>query len=368
MSGIRFFSGSRELGKQSIARDILKLEMEKGGKLTSQERFKLIMDKKLKASQKEVGQKNGRKISSKAQMALKEVAAKKAAKQAKIVRQSVIVEKKIFNNGLVQRNGKVFDVAGNIVATINKKNGKMVTNQGAALGQYKPKNGRVNAVLMDAINKHSPYYINLRKMQAMQAAGLDPRTGQPLNQDPINVHSDRNSHAAMHGGGYQAMGSMMFNQQHGISSHEDSNHFPRDQNMFFDGVDGPKSVSSTAWGAMSNNVWGTMGDNVWGTTGDNVWGSQNADIWGGIGFSPWGTKSGNVWGTGSGVNRLKPIMNAIRKLFGTPARSTLKAFQQARKNGAAAGPRGPQGPRGPSNQPRGPSAPVRGPSGPTGRR
>lgn len=340
MVGTRFFSGSRDTGRESAARLILKLEIEKGGKLTSAERFKLIMDQKMKAQQKLVGQKNGgKKLSAKAERALKEVAMKKASKEAKAIRQSVIVERKIFNNGMVQRNGKIFDVAGNQVGKINLKNGKMSTNAGTALGQYKSK-GRSNAVIMDAINKHSPYYINLRKLQAMQAAGLDPATGRPLGEQIINVHG--NSSAAMHGGNYQPMGSLMFSQQQGS---DNPNFFPRGQEMYFDGVDGPKSISATAWGAMSNNVWGTMGDNVWGTSGDNVWGSQNADIWGQAGFSMWGVKGPNVWGTGSGKNYLKPLVNALRKLFGRPHKATVKAFRTSRQgksgSGAARGPAGP---------------------------
>ena len=353
MSGIRFFSGSREINKGSIARDILKLEMEKGGKLTPQERFKLIMKKKMQDHQKTVGQKTTRKMSPKAEAALKQVAMKKAAKEQKTMRQSVIVEKKIFNNGMVTRNGKVFDVAGNQIAVINKKNGKISTNGGAALGMYKAKSGRVNAVLMDAINKHSPYYINLRKMQAMQAAGLDPRTGQPLNQNAINVHG--NSTSAMLGGNYQSMGSLHFNM--GNDPRDNPNFFPGDRNHFFDGVDGPKTVASTAWGAMSNNVWGTYGENVWGTSGDNVWGSHNSDIFGNAGFSLWGVKGGNVWNTGNGVNHLKAVGNLLRKFFGRPHKKTVAAFKQARQ-GASAGPRT-AGVR--------TSAPVRGPTT-TGRR
>ncbi|MBY0408433.1 MAG: hypothetical protein K2Q01_12145, partial [Rickettsiales bacterium] len=257
-----------------MAREILKLEMEKGGKLSNQERFKLIMDHKMKASKKSVGTKNGgRAMSKKAETALKQIAQKKAAKEAKALRQSVIVQRKVLSNGVLQKNGKFFDVAGNQIGKVNLKTGKIATNNGMNLGQYKNKSNRTQAAIMDAINKYSPYYINLRKMQQMQAQGLDPKTGQPLNQDAINVHGNRSS-AAMHGAGYQAMGSAMFNMSHGAG--DNPNHFAPDKPMFFDGVDGPRSVSSTAWGAMSNNVWGTMGENVWGTSGDNVWGSHNA--------------------------------------------------------------------------------------------
>lgn len=355
MTGIRFFSGSRELGQQSLSREILKMEMEKGGKLTNQERFKMIMDRKLKASKKKVGLKNGKPMSLKAERALKEIAAKKAAKEAKAMRQRVIIEKKILQNGLVNRKGKVFDVQGNQIAQINVKNGRMTTMQGAMLGKYKPKSQFVNSILVDAINKHSPYFINLRKMQAMQAAGLDPRTGLPLNQEAMNVHG--NSMAAMHGGNYQPMGAMMFNQQNpGSNPNQSVNHFDETPNMFFDGLDGGKGVVASAWGARSNNVWGTMGDNAWGTSSDNVWGSQNSDIWGGVGFvNPFGQKTQNIFGTGNGKNYLKPVGNMIRRLFGRMSKTTVAAFRQSR-----------QGSSGPARSSGTARAPVATPRGPTG--
>lgn len=333
MTGVRFFSGGRDTKKVSVAREILKLEMEKGGKLDPKERFKLIMKRKMEEHQQQVAlakPKNGKPMSLKAQQALKQVAAKKAAKDAKIMRQSVIVEKKIFSNGIVQKNGKVFDVAGNQIAVINKKNGRMTTNGGSALGQYKAKDRRTQAILVDAINKYSPYYMNLRKMQAMQAAGLDPRTGLPLNQEVINVHG---AAAAMHGGNYQAPSNHF---DMGARPGENPNFFSQGQNMYFDGVDGPRSVASTAWGAMSNNVWGTYGENVWGSTGDNVWGSQNSDIFGNAGFSLWGARGPNIWGTGNGVNHLRAVGTLIRKLFGRVNKQTVAAVRQARSGGGGA--------------------------------
>jgi hypothetical protein len=361
MSGVRFFSGSRDLNKGSVAREILKLEMEKGGKLTSQERFKLIMRRKMAESKKTVsnGNKNGRKMSAKAENALKQVAAKKAAKEQKILRQSVIVDKKIFANGMVTKAGKVFDTAGNQIAVINKKNGKMSTNGGTALGMYKNKDRRTQAILVDAINKHSPYFMNLRKMQAMQAAGLDPKTGRPLNEDVINVHGSRGGpSAAMLGGDYRSTASMYFDMGNGGQS---ANHFAADKPMFFEGVDGPRTISNTAWGAMSNNVWGTFGENVWGGSGDNVWGTHNSDIFGNAGFALWGNKGPNIWGTGNGVNHLKSVGNMLRKLFGRVNKKTVANFRQSRQGAAA-------GPRSGASAARSVKAPVRGPSGPTGRR
>jgi hypothetical protein len=203
---------------------------------------------------------------------------------------------------------------------------------GTALGQYKPKSQFVNGVLVDAINKYSPYYINLRKMQAMQAAGLDPLTGQPLNQNTINVHGNSsNSAAAMHGGNYQPMGSMYFHNEPPPSNHflaADAEPFSSYGNS---GTGPRQTIGGTAWGARSDNVWGTFTDNIWGTSADTVWGTNTSDVWGGVGGNPWGHgKSVQFWGTGNGVNYLKGFTNMIRKLFGRPHRETLNAFKAAR--------------------------------------
>lgn len=360
MVGVRFFSGGREGGgnKDSLAREILKIEKQKGGKLSSQERFKLIMQRKM-AESKKVASQNGQKhMSKKAQEALKQVAMKKAAKEQKIMRQSVIVQKKMFNNGMVQKNGKIMDIAGNQIGQINKKNGKMTSVGGAAIGQYKANSRSVNAAIMGAIDKYSPYYINLRKMQQMQAQGLDPKTGLPLNQDVMDVHGNRmNAQAAMHGGNYQAgMASAMMMQQmeakldKGVHGYVGGGGAESTD----DTIHGRMPVTGTAWGAMSNNVWGTFSDNVHGTSGDNVWGTFSTDIWGGVGGDPWGGRKVRIWGTGDGVNHIKKLTNAIRKLFGRPNKATLKAFNAFRKAGGRSGAMSAKaGPRAPVNTPRG---------------
>lgn len=365
MGTIRFFSGGRDSGQRSIASEILKLEVQKRGKLPASERFKLIMQRKMAESQKKLDEKNAaknkgkRQMSKKAENALKEIAARKAAKESKRVRQMVVVEKKIYHNGRITAKGAVYDIAGNKVAQVSTKNGKMQTMLGTALGQYKPKSQFVNGVLVDAINKYSPYYINLRKMQAMQAAGLDPVTGQPVNQNTINVHG--NSNAAMHGGNYQPMGSMYFHNEP-----PPSNHFLPAENEPFSTYGttsgGPRqAVGGTAWGARSDNVWGTFTDNIWGTSADTVWGTNTSDVWGGVGGNPWGHgKSVQFWGTGNGVNYLKSVTNLIRKFFGRPHKETVNAFKAARQTRTATTRTTTQ--RAPAR------APTPAPTAPTGRR
>ena len=96
MGTIRFFSGGRDLvSKKSIAQEILRFEVAKKTKLDPQERFKFIMKRKMEESRKKVDQKQQnrpgtRPMSERAQKALKDVAAKKAAKEAKALRRMVV--------------------------------------------------------------------------------------------------------------------------------------------------------------------------------------------------------------------------------------------------------------------------------------
>ena len=350
MVGTRFFSGGREGGggKDSLAREILRVEREKGGKLSSQERFKLIMQRKLSESKKVAAQSGQKHMSKKAQEALKQVAMKKAAKEQKVMRQSVIVQKKMLNNGMVQKNGKIMDIAGNQVGQINKKNGKIATVGGMAIGQYKANSRSVNATIMGAIDKYSPYYMNLRKMQQMQAQGLDPKTGLPLNQEAVNVHG--NSQSAMLGGNYQSgmAGQMMMQQMQEKKDQGVHGYIGGGGADYSDvTIHGRMPIAGTAWGAMADNVWGNFSDNVHGTTGDNVWGTNSTDIWGGVGGDPWGGRKVRIWGTGDGKNHIKALTNMIRKLFGKPNKKTLKAFNAFRK----AGGKGPSASRAPTRAP-----------------
>jgi len=172
-------------------------------------------------------------------------------------------------------------------------------------------------VITDTIDKFSPYYINLRKMQQMQMQGIDQfgvhGVGMP---DAINVHG-------------QAPVNLNMNTPHGLS-HEDADLAAKY------GVDpaGPRqNIGITAWGARSDNVHGTYADNAWGTSTDNVWGTNSTDVWGGIGAGGlWGNKGVRMWGTGGGTNYIKPLTNFIMGLFagifGITNRKNREALRQ----------------------------------------
>lgn len=317
MSTIRYFSGIRETRKRGPAAEQMMFEIQKKGKLPTADRYKRLMQKKLQENREKLGvpQKKGfsfsnkiydpKKLSARAERALKEIAAKKAAKLAKAERQMVIVTPRKYTNGSINKKGKIYDIAGNVVAQVNLKNGKMATNLGTALGKYKPKSYMTDLNIQNAITMHSPYFIQQRKLQQMQQ-NADGLVHGAITPDAINLygyaHSTPDNNAATYDNAYGA------------------------------NPIGPRqNIGITAWGAMSDNVFGTFADNAWGTSSDNVWGTNSTDVWGGIGVGGlWGVKGAKIWGTGNNVNYLKNITNAILALFGIRNKATsekLNAFR-----------------------------------------
>jgi hypothetical protein len=319
MGTTRYFSGSRHSGQRSVANEMMRFEMQKKGKLPAAERYKRLLKKKLEENQKKAmlgrkstfslagSKKSEQQMSKRAQEALKEISARKAAKQAKIDRNMVIVQPKNFSNGHINKKGQISDIAGNVVGTVDRKNGNMATSLGWKFGKYKPKNYMTDLAITGAINNFSPYYINLRKMQAMQQGGTGVwgNTGDEV----INVHGG-------HGGGGNVYGAPM---------HENP------ASWYGEGVSSPRqNVGVTAWGAMSDNTWGTFADNVWGGSMDTVWGTNSSDVWGGVGGNPWGdTKGRHIWGTGNGVNHLKKMSALVARFLGLKTKQSKANFHEA---------------------------------------
>jgi hypothetical protein len=327
MSSIRHFTGSREFGKKSIAKEILQIEMQKKGKLPAQMRYKMIFKRreeeakekaaKAYASANDMGKAgrlvSQRRISGRAEQALKEVAMKKAAKEQKKMRKMVIVQPQNFSNGHIDKKGQIFDIAGNMVGRVNTKNGAMSLTSGWSIGKYKPKSYMTKLLIEQAINKHSPYFVKLRLMQAQQQALGGGVHGGFSDPNVLNVHG-MSAQAAMLGGGmYGNLG-----QDHGIHGRDENGHHT-----------GGSNGALTAWGAVSGNAWGTFSNNVHGTTMDNVHGTTNADVWGGVGGnSMWGVKGVRLYGTGSGENHLTGITKFILGLFGYQSRAAREALRQ----------------------------------------
>jgi hypothetical protein len=132
MGTVRYFSGARETRKRGPAAEQMMFEIQKKGKLPPADRYKRLLKKKLQENREKVGlpQKKGfslsdkiynpKKMSARAEQALKEIAMKKAAKIAKAERQMVIVTPRNYTNGSINRKGQIFDVAGNVVSKMVK--------------------------------------------------------------------------------------------------------------------------------------------------------------------------------------------------------------------------------------------------------
>ncbi|MDX1974892.1 MAG: hypothetical protein SFT92_04380 [Rickettsiales bacterium] len=320
MAGIRHFTGSREYGKNSIASQMMRFELSKKGKLDPTQRYKMIMKQKFEENRSKAlltkgGGMQRRKLSKRAEQAMKELAMKKAIKRAREMRKMVIVTPRQYQNGKLDKKGKIYDVAGNVVGQVNLKNGRMTTNMGTPIGNYKAKSMRTDSLIQDSINKYSPYMIQQRKLQALQQEQLAL-----LAAEQGGVWGASSNGGI--GGGFGSVGGGVYGQQ---------GETPR----FAAGV--------TAWGAMSDNVHGTFTDNAWGTMADNVWGTTETNVWGGFGVGGmWGVKGPKIWGTGSGKNFIKGITNAIAGLFGfgfgkQGNSDKLKAFNAFRGAGSRGG-------------------------------
>jgi len=332
MSNVRHFTGSREPGKKSIAREIMQLEFEKKGKIPAELRYKIIFKRKqeeakekamkaMNAQQSSGGGKmvTQRKMSERAEHALKEIAMKKAAKEQKKLRKMVVVQPQNFSNGSINKKGQIFDIAGNIVGQVNTKNGAMSVTSGWSIGKYKPKSYMTKLLIEQAINKHSPYFIEQRKQAAMLAARTSVHGSAFEDPNVLNVQG-MSAQGAMLGGLYGAQ-----HADHGIH-----------------GIDPDKAQSlgatggMTAWGAMSSNVFGTFSGNVHGTTADNVHGTVSSDVWGSVsGGSMWGQKGVRLYGTGSGTNHLSGVMKHILAFFGYQSKGAREAQRQLRALRAA---------------------------------
>ncbi len=320
----RHFGGSRSGGRIGAASQMMRLEILKKGKLPPAERYKRIMKKKLEENkEKALGSAykkpfslsdkiNIKKLSPRAEQAMKEIAMRKARKLAKAERKMVIVQPRHFHNGSINKKGEIFDIAGNIIGKVNTKNGVISTNSGWGIGKYKPKSMMTDNLIIDAINKHSPYFIQQRRLQMLQAQGvMEYGVHGGVNGDVINVHGATPAQI------YAA--SMMHQDNNFDDTSSTLSALPR------------QNIGVTSWGVMSNNVHGTFADNAWGTAGDNVWGTYNTDVWGGAGGGLW-SSGVKLWGTGNGTNYLKPITNAIRgffaAVFGITSRRNRESLRQ----------------------------------------
>lgn len=231
----RFFSGARDnTGKNaSSTTKLLRDELRKRGRITPETYKKIIQQKlneaKAKASSKESSSfsmfgkmaQNKSTRSASAEKTIKFMAEEALLKAAAKVRKEVIIEVKRFFNGNIDKKGKIYDVAGNLVAQVNLKNGAITTIYGQNLGVYKAKSYLTTAAITDAINKNSPFLLNQRKAIEAQK---NAQTGATLD-----VWS---------------------------------------------------RTQTDVWGNAKGDAWGRSATDVWGRTQTDSWGNQQVDAFG----------------------------------------------------------------------------------------
>ncbi len=229
---VRFFSGVRDKnGKNSSSTSkLLRDELRKKGRITP-ETYKKIIQQKLNEARANAGKRENSSFnmfgkmaqnkptrSVKAQKTIQFMAEEALMKAAAKLRKEVIIEVRRFFNGNIDKKGKIYDVAGNLVAQVNLKNGAMTTVYGQNLGMYKPKSYLTVAAITDAINKNSPFLVNQRKTIEMQ------KNAQPAAQ--LDVWS---------------------------------------------------RTPTDVWGNAKTDVWGRTATDIWGRTQTDAWGNQQID-------------------------------------------------------------------------------------------
>lgn len=181
MATPRFFSGSRDSGGKGSTSSVsamMRAQLKKDKKVNFAEINKKLLQNKLmeaklsaltgekKAPQSIVGGRSapptteGR--SKRTDAIVKMVMQREKAKAEKAARKAVNVEAARFVNGKIDSKGRIYDVAGNLVAKVNVKNGQMTTNYGQSIGVYKAKSYMTKIAIEQAIVKNSPFLINQR--------------------------------------------------------------------------------------------------------------------------------------------------------------------------------------------------------------
>lgn len=300
----RGFTGSRDgTSTATILKQIQKIERQKGGKLplTSTERYKFIMNKRLEQSRAKSqasafstfslnGAKQGeRQMSKRAELALKEIAQQKAAKEAKALRQMVVIKPQRYGDvGHINAKGIIYDQANNLTMKVDVKTGKIKTMNGWTVGKYKPKGAGHNFQMQTWIKLHSPYHIKMRQMEIQR---------QMLQIQQMQQAEMLSQQA------YQAAMAEMQRQMAEIANASIQNNarelHDAHGNVLQSG--GRTNMGVGAWGVRSNNVFGTFGDNVHGGFAENVWGTTHNNVWGGIGDTGglFKTPGRSIWTSGA---------------------------------------------------------------------
>lgn len=316
MTNSRISTASPTGPRNSYATKLIKMSILKGGRISTQrlmkETFKHTMKKRLHESQTRSAENRksfmmagardkGPQMSKTAQMALDHMARKKAAKEESELRRMVFITPTMYpSHGKLTEKGAIHDINGNLVMKVDKY-GRIKTTTGWAVGKYKPKSVANKYVIMAAIEKHSPYFIQQRKQQQLQREA---------------------EIAQMYGHG-SAQAASLFG---GADRYSEELSTSTRQGSVAGGV--------TSWGVMADNAHGNFSANIWGTVGDNVWGGVESNVWGGFAgngsniFSSWKNdgSSGSIFGSGN-------IFGSKRgwNIFGTQSHGQRNLIAQVMK-------------------------------------
>lgn len=306
------------------------MAMMKGGKVSTErlmrESFKNTMARKLAESKMKAvkegpnrygmvgGRSGGRQLSKKAELALEEIAKRQAAKEERELRKMVFITPENYpSHGRMDEKGNVYDLADNIVMKVDKK-GKVKTVSGWTICKYKPKSMMNKVMITSGIEKHSPYFINQRKIQELQRQQM---LAVMYGQDPNSIGSPF--------GGTQMGGVDLYGRQNGDQAYRNTN----------------IAGGMTAWGAMADNVHGGFSSNVLGTYADNVWGRASTDVWGGFGTGGGGIWSGRGWRIwGSGKHGQKNYLAKFFTILTGRNLNRIRAFFRGTRGGSGGSFRG----------------------------
>ncbi len=160
----------------SVATRIIRETLRQGGKI-DEDVFRKIVRAKLSekmANSSMANQPNmfssGNKVkrSEKAQKSIDMMKAVNEEKQKRKERKEVIVIARRYINGKIDSKGNITDLTGNPVGKVNRKDGSITAANGHYFGKYRSKSGSVDSIIINMIDKHSPYLNEQRRLQILQ--------------------------------------------------------------------------------------------------------------------------------------------------------------------------------------------------------
>jgi hypothetical protein len=171
LGGFGGFGGGNSGLKSSGASADMKKQLLKGGKTaeTQQEKMKKMIEAKRDAMNEEIMKGNGKKfqlpgtkqgegsgLSKTAKKMMQMIAEKKAKEKMKKEAAMVAVKKRSYDGGYMSEDGKIYNAAGKVVATVDMKSGNIKNGLGMTVGKYKDDffgNGKIQKIIANSAAK-----------------------------------------------------------------------------------------------------------------------------------------------------------------------------------------------------------------------